>query len=185
MGFGIAFNLENSTWIENINDQKIPNPSPIRTRSFGLGWPVPPEFTFLVVITRSSITMVFSWGNCSRNNNSNYTFYVQDVYAKSIFSVISGVVQGLNATIFAYGSTGRYWRSLLIILCVKLIIVEFRRRKLYKRNNLSEPMISVYLDIILLRYCITFMWYLIFGEVCKSYVGNFAFWVITFPWLLY
>ncbi|PON48689.1 Kinesin-like protein [Parasponia andersonii] len=29
-----------------------------------------------------------------------------DVYTKSISSVISGVVQGLNATVFAYGSTG-------------------------------------------------------------------------------
>lgn len=28
------------------------------------------------------------------------------VYAKSICSIISGVVQGLNATVFAYGSTG-------------------------------------------------------------------------------
>lgn len=29
-----------------------------------------------------------------------------DVYNKSICSTISGVVQGLNATVFAYGSTG-------------------------------------------------------------------------------
>ncbi|GAV77641.1 Kinesin domain-containing protein [Cephalotus follicularis] len=29
-----------------------------------------------------------------------------DVYTRSIYSVITGVVQGLNATVFAYGSTG-------------------------------------------------------------------------------
>jgi hypothetical protein len=34
-------------------------------------------------------------------------FIVQDVY-KNITSTIAGVVHGLNATVFAYGSTGRY-----------------------------------------------------------------------------
>ena len=34
-------------------------------------------------------------------------FSLQNVY-RSISSVISGVVHGLNATVFAYGSTGRY-----------------------------------------------------------------------------
>lgn len=36
---------------------------------------------------------------------------IQDVYKRSISSVIAGVVQGLNATVFAYGSTGRYARN--------------------------------------------------------------------------
>ncbi|KAL6961243.1 Kinesin-like protein KIN-8B [Sarracenia purpurea var. burkii] len=36
----------------------------------------------------------------------NYITFVQDVYKKSISSVIAGVVQGLNTTVFAYGSTG-------------------------------------------------------------------------------
>jgi hypothetical protein len=35
------------------------------------------------------------------------TFIVQDVY-KNISSTVLGVVQGLNVTVFAYGSTGRY-----------------------------------------------------------------------------
>jgi hypothetical protein len=34
-------------------------------------------------------------------------FIVQDVY-KNISSTVLGVVQGLNVTAFAYGSTGRY-----------------------------------------------------------------------------
>ena len=38
----------------------------------------------------------------------------QDVYTKCISSVISGVVQGLNATVFAYGSTGRYLRDMFM-----------------------------------------------------------------------
>lgn len=32
----------------------------------------------------------------------------QGVYERSIQSTIAGVIQGLNATVFAYGSTGRY-----------------------------------------------------------------------------
>lgn len=32
----------------------------------------------------------------------------QDVYKRSIRPTVVGVIQGLNATIFAYGSTGRY-----------------------------------------------------------------------------
>lgn len=42
--------------------------------------------------------------SCSDNA---ITLLVQDVY-KNISSTIAGVVQGLNATVFAYGSTGRY-----------------------------------------------------------------------------
>ncbi|XP_040373140.1 uncharacterized protein LOC112191473 [Rosa chinensis] len=38
----------------------------------------------------------------------------KDVYTKCISSVISGVVHGLNATVFAYGSTGR-----LSMICLK------------------------------------------------------------------
>lgn len=37
-----------------------------------------------------------------------HCFCLQDVYRRCIRSVIAGVVQGLNATVFAYGSTGRY-----------------------------------------------------------------------------
>ncbi|KAL5725098.1 Kinesin-like protein KIN-8B [Ranunculus cassubicifolius] len=33
-------------------------------------------------------------------------FRPTDVYKKSISSTIAGVIQGLNATVFAYGSTG-------------------------------------------------------------------------------
>ena len=42
---------------------------------------------------------------------SSYTMiksYFQDVYAATIAPMIDGVIHGLNATIFAYGSTGRY-----------------------------------------------------------------------------
>lgn len=42
---------------------------------------------------------------------SNTIVFIQDVYKRSISSVIAGVVQGLNATVFAYGSTGRYGRN--------------------------------------------------------------------------
>ncbi|PWA99413.1 P-loop containing nucleoside triphosphate hydrolases superfamily protein [Artemisia annua] len=35
----------------------------------------------------------------------------KDVYERSISSTISGVVHGLNATVFAYGSTGSRWLS--------------------------------------------------------------------------
>jgi kinesin family protein 18/19 len=32
----------------------------------------------------------------------------QDVYKLTMGSMVEGVVRGLNATIFAYGATGRY-----------------------------------------------------------------------------
>jgi hypothetical protein len=37
---------------------------------------------------------------------------------KNISSTIAGVVQGLNATVFAYGSTGRYAFTALVCLIV-------------------------------------------------------------------
>lgn len=40
-----------------------------------------------------------------------HCFCLQDVYRRCIRSVIAGVVQGLNATVFAYGSTGRYLKN--------------------------------------------------------------------------
>ena len=44
------------------------------------------------------------------SNTALYIYiYIQDVYTKCISTVISGVVHGLNATVFAYGSTGRYY----------------------------------------------------------------------------
>lgn len=43
------------------------------------------------------------------NTVINVYIYIQDVYTKCISTVISGVVHGLNATVFAYGSTGRYY----------------------------------------------------------------------------
>lgn len=40
--------------------------------------------------------------------NLMMVFLLQDVYKRSIRCTIAGVVQGINATVFAYGSTGRY-----------------------------------------------------------------------------
>lgn len=34
--------------------------------------------------------------------------YWQDVYNVTASAIVEGVVRGLNATIFAYGATGRY-----------------------------------------------------------------------------
>lgn len=45
-----------------------------------------------------------------RNYSFDYAFGPEcsnsDVYRRCVFSTIAGVIQGLNATIFAYGSTG-------------------------------------------------------------------------------
>ncbi|GFZ18866.1 P-loop containing nucleoside triphosphate hydrolases superfamily protein [Actinidia rufa] len=46
------------------------------------------------------------------HNFDNITF-IQDVYKRSISSIIAGVVQGLNATVFAYGSTGSIINTVL------------------------------------------------------------------------
>jgi hypothetical protein len=43
---------------------------------------------------------------------------------KNISSTIAGVVQGLNATVFAYGSTGRYAFTALVCLIVFFYIVK-------------------------------------------------------------
>lgn len=50
-----------------------------------------------------------------------FSFFVcpdQDVY-RNISSTIVGVIQGLNATVFAYGSTGRYMFDIaFLFFCV-------------------------------------------------------------------
>ena len=38
-------------------------------------------------------------------------FYWQDIFNVTASSIVEGVVRGLNATIFAYGATGRYVRQ--------------------------------------------------------------------------
>ncbi|CAK9150597.1 unnamed protein product [Ilex paraguariensis] len=48
----------------------------------------------------------FAFGPASKNS---------DVYERSISSTIAGVIQGLNATVFAYGSTGRFGGEMLLV----------------------------------------------------------------------
>jgi hypothetical protein len=54
--------------------------------------------------------------------------YWQDVYNVTASSIVEGVVRGLNATIFAYGATGRYVRqdmfshSARVIICIRVLL---------------------------------------------------------------
>lgn len=62
---------------------------------------------------RASCVEFFLLKNVETDDGS----FLQDIYKRSIRCTIAGVVQGLNATVFAYGSTGRYFEILKANCC--------------------------------------------------------------------